>query len=244
MDMRVERKARFLFYLTPEFTMLAFTSALEALRLANKVLDRDFYEWRLISEDGRPALASCGLPINADLSLAQAKDLVSKADRPRMIVVCSGRNVQLHRSRALENWLRSCRARGIALGAVCTGAHHLGRAGLLRDKRCTIHWENFPSFGEEFPDAHPTPQIYEVDDGIYTCAGGIAALEMMLHIVGTDFGFKVASVCELAIVASVRDKSERQRPFSLTQGVKNPALRRAIYAMEENLTDTVCLSDL
>jgi transcriptional regulator GlxA family with amidase domain len=246
MNMRPERKCLFLFYLAPEFTMLAFTSALEVLRLANQVLGYETYKWQLVSDRGDPVIASCGISINVDISLAQAKELTSKGDRPRMVVVCAGRNVQIHRNRSIDHWLRSCRLRGIELGAVCTGAYLLGQAGVLRDKRCTIHWENFPAFSEQFPDALPSSQIYEVDNGIYTCAGGTASLEMMLHIVGQDFGSKAATeVCELAIVASVRDKSERQRlPFSLAQSVKNPALKSLVYAMEENLVETLPLGDL
>lgn len=56
----VTRK-RFLFYVAPEFTMLAFTAALEALRLANQVLGEDAYEWKMVSSDGEPVRASCGL---------------------------------------------------------------------------------------------------------------------------------------------------------------------------------------
>lgn len=246
MDMKVGRGGLFLFYLVPEFTMLAFSSALEVLRLANQVLGREAYEWRLVSADGSPITASCGLPMTAHLSLAEARSLSSSIDRPRMVVVCSGRNVQIHGNRHLNSWLRECRKRGIDVGAVCTGAHLLGQAGLLKDKRCTIHWENLPAFGEVFPDVRPSGQIFEVEDGIHTCAGGTASLEMILHLVGKDHGFKVATeISEKAIVAFVRDKSERQRlPFSLAQSIKSQAVKDVVFLMEENLAEPLSFGDI
>ena len=65
-------KSVFYFYITPEFTMLAFTTALETLRLANQVLGHDKYAWRIVSADGNPVRASSGLQLGVDLSLDEA----------------------------------------------------------------------------------------------------------------------------------------------------------------------------
>ncbi|TGR79565.1 hypothetical protein EN866_35865, partial [Mesorhizobium sp. M2D.F.Ca.ET.223.01.1.1] len=54
----------FVFYIVPEFTMLAFTSAIEALRLANAVMGEDVYRWRIVSVDGNPVRSSCGLSVS------------------------------------------------------------------------------------------------------------------------------------------------------------------------------------
>jgi len=37
-----------LFLLIPKFSMIAFSSAIEALRLANRAVGKTVYEWRLI----------------------------------------------------------------------------------------------------------------------------------------------------------------------------------------------------
>ncbi|MBO0132238.1 GlxA family transcriptional regulator [Agrobacterium burrii] len=147
----------------------------------------------------------------------------------------------MHVDKSLDQWLRECRAQRIALGAICTGPHLLAKAGLLVDKRCTIHWENYPSFAEAFSDAQARPQLYEVDDGIYTCAGGTSSLDMMLHIVSEHHGPDVArKICQMAIVGAVRHKSERQRlPFSLSQDIKHRTLQAAIELMAENVTQTL-----
>ena len=38
--------------------MVAFATALDPLRLANRMLGYDAYQWRLASHDGRPVKAS------------------------------------------------------------------------------------------------------------------------------------------------------------------------------------------
>ena len=42
------------FFLVPKFSMIAFTSAVEALRLANRMSGKTLYRWALYSADGKP----------------------------------------------------------------------------------------------------------------------------------------------------------------------------------------------
>ena len=50
-------KRSFVFFLIPDFTMVAFATALDPLRLANRMLGYEAYKWRLASFDGRPVRA-------------------------------------------------------------------------------------------------------------------------------------------------------------------------------------------
>ena len=51
------------FFLVPRFAMLAFTSAVEPLRAANLLTERELYRWCAISRDGGPVPASNGLEV-------------------------------------------------------------------------------------------------------------------------------------------------------------------------------------
>ena len=68
---------------------------------------------------------------------------------------------------------------GIRLGGISGGPYILARARLLLGRRCTLHWEHIPAFREEFPDIDLRRTLFEFDQGRYTCAGGIASLDMM-----------------------------------------------------------------
>ena len=52
------------FVLIPNFSMIAFTSAVEPLRLANRAAGRELYTWRLFSADGKPVAASNGIVLH------------------------------------------------------------------------------------------------------------------------------------------------------------------------------------
>lgn len=236
----------FVFYLVPEFTMLAFSSAVEVLRLANAALGYEAYAWRLTSADGGKVRASCGLAVETDGPIALERLNLAGGRCPHMAVVCSGQHVERHPDRAADAWLRECRQRRVAVASLCTGAHVLARAGLLDDRKCAIHWEDFPGFAERFSDARVNMSIYEIDGDIHSCAGGTAAFDMMLHIVRRDFGEAVAAgVCELALVDHTRDPGERQRvPFAQRVGTRHPVVLRLVQKMEDTLTEPLRMDEL
>lgn len=246
MDAMQHQRRLFVFYLVPDFTLLALTSAIESLRLANTVLGYDAYAWRVASADGNRVRSSCGLSIEPDCSIAAERSALSTLSRPGMAIVAAGRNVEKHMDRSAEAWLRECGRRGVKIGSLCTGAYLLARAGLLDGKRCTMHWENLPGFVERFSNVTVTTRIYEIDDNIYTCAGGTAAVDMMLHLIGQDFGDRiVASVSEQALMDRVRCSSDRQRlPLSARLGSSHPAVLRVVEEMEAHLAEPLALSEL
>jgi transcriptional regulator GlxA family with amidase domain len=240
------RRRLFSFYLLPDFTLLAFSSAIEALRLANAAVGFDAYAWRFVSEDGRGVRSSCGLDLATHSSLAEERALLGGGSRPSMAVVCGGVNIQRHRTRPAAAWLRECRRRGVALASLCTGSDILADAGLLDGRRCTIHWENLPDFAERFPALQVSTGVYEIDGDVYTCAGGSASFDMMLHLIQQDFGEAVVSrVCDQALVERVRAPSARQRlPLRTQLGTSDPAILAVVEEMQANLMEPLPLPDL
>ena len=236
-----ETRREFVFYLLPEFTLLALASAVEALRLANAILEYDAYAWRLVSGDGISAEASCGISLKCDSTIEAERLAVGSRGRPFMVVVCGGRNVERYASKTGEAWLRECRQNAIAIASLCTGAYVLAQARLLDDKRCVIHWENHPSFTERFAGAAVRTGLFEIDGAIHTCAGGAASFDMMLHLIRSDFGETVVSgVCEQAIVDRIRSSEDLQRTPFVTRLMKHhPVVARLIERMQETLADPV-----
>ena len=227
----------FVFYIVPDFTMLAFSSAIEALRLANAVLGCEAYRWRIVTADGSPVRASCGLSVSPDHSVAIQRSSTS-SERPDMIVVCAGWHVERAVDKSVAAWLRQSRNAGIAVAGVCTGAYILANAGMLADRRCTVHWENLPIFKEIFPTAIVGGCLVESDGNVHTCVGGTASFDMMLHFIEKDFGRRVAlAICEQAIVERIREPSERQLSPLRTLGSVNPLVLAAVQFMEDNIAD-------
>lgn len=236
----------FVFFLVPDFSMIAFATALEPLRLANRMLGYDAYTWRLSSTDGKPVMASNQVQCAVDSSLEDERRFMTGAERPSMLFVCSGINVEKFANKSVFAWLREEYNRGVAVGGLCTGAHILAAAGLLSGRRCAIHWENLPGFAEAFPRADVFADLFEVDSNIYTCAGGTAALDMMLNLIGDDHDDNlVNSICEQVLTDRVRNPSDRQRlPLRARLGVQNSKVLTIIELMEANLAEPLSLLEI
>ena len=239
-------KHKIVFFLVPNFSMIAFATAIEALRLANRFLPEPAYEWCLVSSNGKTERASNNLSMNVDGSLDEVRRGLVGPTRPEMILVCSGLQVERFFNPQLAGWLRQMHEEGVFIGGLCTGAWVLAQAGLLANKSCAIHWEELPTFSEQFPDAEVHADLFEIDDNIYTCAGGTAALDMMLHIIGKHFGSEIQNrICEQALIDHTRSPSDRQRmPLRARLGIHNTKLLFIIELMEANLAEPLPLTEL
>jgi AraC family transcriptional regulator, glycine betaine-responsive activator len=218
------------FMLTDQFSMIAFTAAIEPLRLANRATGRKLYEWQLYSADGISAEASNGVRVNVDHKFSEARSMDA-------VVVCAGVDVQLLDHRDLIIAVRRLTTFGAAAGAVCTGTYVLAKAGLLDGFRCTIHWENRPGVTADFPDLDIGEELFEIDRDRFTCAGGVAAADMMLSLIKRDHGGDVSSaVTDQLIHHRIREATERQRMDLRTRlGVADPKLLRVISLMEHSI---------
>lgn len=240
------RTHHYAFFLLPNFTMLAFAMAVEPLRIANRMSGHGPYRWSVITLDGAPVAASNGIAVNADMSLKEAKERARTDDRPDFVFVCGSLGVERFHNRELNSWLGTLHRQKISIGALDTGAWVLADAGLLDGKRCAIHWESLPAFQERFPEAEAYADLFEVDDNISTCAGGTAALDMMLHRIGIDLGdTTVTKVCEQALTDRMRGSQDRQRlPLRARLGLQNSKLLFIIELMEANVAEPLSLLDI
>ena len=236
-------KRSIVFFLVPNFSMIAFATAIEPLRIANRMLGYEAYHWRLTSTDGQPVTASNGVVCAVNASLEDERRYLQREQRPSMVFVCSGVYVEEFRNKSVFAWLREEYNRGVAVGGLCTGAHILAAAGLLSGKRCAIHWENLPGFAEAFPKAEVYADLFEFDSNIYTCAGGTASLDMMLKLIGDDFDANLVNkICEQALTDRVRSPQDRQRlPLRARLGIQNSKVLTIIEMMEANLSEPQAL---
>ncbi len=242
----VDPADRIAFVLLPSFSMIAFSAAIEPLRLANRHAGRCLYDWTLVSQDGRPVRASNGVEVTVDGGPSDALAAAATASPFDIVLVCSGLGIERWHDRDTLAWLRRLDRFGPMIGALCTGAHVLAAAGLLTDRRCAIHWESLPAFAERFPDIDASSDLFEVDGRRATCSGGTAALDMMLYLIALKHGGPLATaVSESCLVDRMRGPHDRQRlPIRERLGVHHPKLIRAIETMEANLAEPLAQTAL
>lgn len=227
------------FLLLPKLTLLAFSSAVEPLRVANQITGKPLYRWYTMTTDGAPVRCSNNVQIAPDFAL---KD-INKNDRA---FVCSGIEPATTLIEKATNWVRRQMAHGVTVGGVCTGAFTLAVAGALAKRRFTLHWENQPAFREIHPTLLPTGNLYENDAGLLTCGGGSSATDMMLDLIETDHSKDLAIlVADMCLhVRALNQSARQQSAHAIALGTRNQRLIKALELMDTNLEDPLSINDL
>ncbi len=234
-----DKPRRFVFVLLENFTLLSFASAVECLRIADRMAGRQAYSWRIVGEGGVSALSSAGVAFALDGDL----DDLSRDDT---LMICGGIDVQAATTKKLLGWLRREARKGMMVGGLCTAAYTLAKAGLLDGKKATIHWENQDSFSEEFEEVNLTKSVFVVDGNRLTTAGGTSSIDLMLKLIADDLGEEKANaVADQLIYSSIRTDQDTQRLSVPTRiGVRHPKLSQVIQMMESNIEEPISPSIL
>ena len=126
------------------------------------------------------------------------------------------------------------------------GPYILARAGLLDGYRCTVHWEHMAALREEFPSLQASRTLYEIDRNRLTCAGGIAALDMMRAIIANEHGRALATaVSGWFLQTQLRPGSGPQR-LTLREryGVASESLLKTLELMESSTDNRLSRQEL
>ncbi|SME96828.1 MULTISPECIES: GlxA family transcriptional regulator [unclassified Pseudomonas] len=227
------------FLLLDNFTLISMASALAPLRIANQLSGKKLYRWLTLSRDGVSVSASGGLQVAPDTRMGDASDL-------SIVIVCGGVDIKNHVSKEHVRWLQYQAQQGCTLGAVCNGTWALAKAGLLNGHKCSVHWERLEAMRKEFPESAITARLFSVDEKHSTSSGGLAPLDMMLHMIRIKHGRDLAvAISEELVHERMRSGHEYYRvPLKHTAGANQPKLQAAIILMEQNLSVPLELSEL
>jgi putative intracellular protease/amidase len=146
----VRDNQHFVFLLLDQFTHLAFSCAVEPLRLANHSGERELYSWETCSEDGSVVQASNGVRVAVDRSLGT---LTAR----ETLVVVGGRTPKNSVSSTLMAQVRKLQAHGVKIISVCGATSVLAAAGVIKNQTCAVHWD----ISDAFSELHPSVEIVE-----------------------------------------------------------------------------------
>jgi len=227
------------FLLQPNFTMLALSSAIEPMRMANQLSGETLYRWTIVSEDGRSVSSSDGLKIEVDSCIANHVSYDS-------VIICGGLDVKSTVTRKTLSWLTHLSRCNVGLGGICTGSYLLAKAGLLDGYQCTIHWELLASWQEEFPRLQSSNQLFTHDRDRMTCSGGTAPMDMMLQMITKAHGKVIsAAISDMFTHEHIRDEKDQQRvPLQHIVGATQSKLQDVVGLMEANIEEVLCLDEL
>jgi AraC family carnitine catabolism transcriptional activator len=226
------------FLLIPRFSMIALYGALEPLRVANRFAGPVF-SWRFVSPNGGAVAASNDIPVSV------SGDLKSLGT-PAMAVVCASYDQRKGMTQPILAAIRRLARDKVIIAGIDTGPFIMGKAGVLDGYRATCHWESLPGFRESFPQVQTTPALFEIDRRRMTCAGGAAAIDMMLawidQLLGRSLAIAVAD--QLLHYRHSGREAEARVPLAERYGTDDRRVLSIIAAMEVNMEEPLASAEL
>ena len=227
------------FLLIDGFALMSFSAVVEPLRAANLISKSNLYEIDYYSVEKNFSRSSSKAIIESTKSLNDMSHL-------DLLFVVAGTGSTSFKSTKVSKLLRQLDKQGVTLGGVSGGPIILARAGVLKNRRFTAHWEHATRMAELFPELVIERALYVKDRDRYTCAGGVAPLDMMNAIITEHHGNRFAQkVSDWFIHTEIRPSASPQRS-GLSERYPNAtqAMILAIEAMRNHIADPLDLEQL
>lgn len=239
-DMRVA------FILMNKFTLAPVTGLVESLRFAADKSFRSFQiycKWDWMTFNDETVFASCGLSINPTKKF-NLQDLKENYD---YVVIAGGLLSETRDpSEELIQALQKIYAEKIPLIALCSGCFVLGKAGILDERKCAVHFTIREEFVQRFPKAIALiDKTYVEDRRVFTCPGG-TAIDLAANLIRLHCG-DVRAQKGLEYLLINGEKPYKTNEFTELDNpctYENITVTRAIKFMSENLSAHVTLKEV
>ena len=227
-------------YVCPQTVVSSLSQAHDCFSLANHLAGKPLFRLSRCSRDGQAVqLPYARIDVDGDLTLAESADL--------LLLPATGSDIArtLTDNQTLLDWLAG-RPASQSLASLCSSAFLLAEAGQLDGGTATTHWALASQFRQRYPQVRLTRALYVVDRDVFTCSGGTAALDMMSHFIGEQFGAPLAhTVAEQFIHPRIRGTEEAQRAeIPDRYAIGSPRLAKAIELMESALDVPLSLREI
>lgn len=232
------------FILVPNFTLIAFSGFVAVLRHAADEGDNSrqvLCSWTLMAETLSPITSSCGVQI------VPWETFKNPGEFDYVVVVGGLLPKQGMYEQAVVNYLQSAEKHGCHIVGLCTGSFYLAKAGLMKNRKCCVHWFHFQDFIDQFPLSIPvTDEIFIEDRGYITCPGGTSVNDLALFIIERHLGKERAIKCLRHLLLDWgRTHNHPQMPFTENYLViSDPRVRKAIFFMEQNLDKFLTVAEI
>ena len=214
----------------PDTTLMLFSSVIEPLRVANRILGAELFSWRIYSPDGQAVMTASRIPLPVQGSIN-----TTRSDRPLFVIASYQwqKSVTPSLKAALA---RAGRDRLFVVG-VESGSWLLAEAGLLNNHKITMHWEDRDDFIARYPHVTVMNERFVVDGRRITTGGSLPTLDFMLELIRRRHGYSLAlEVSRLFIYETQGGISEQvSLPSVNALSRLDPRVRAALKLMEDNI---------
>ena len=201
----------------PEFALLPFGAFLDKLRFSADDEDysrQRYCSWTLAGLTREPVAASSGVVVQVE-AIAEQLDLHPYD----YLVLFGGRNAMATAELApsYKGLLKRAAKAGVKLVGVDNAAFLLAACGLLEGHDVVVHWRHEAEFRAAFPHLKVLrDQLYCIQGGRITCAGGTAAVDLAVELLSRACG-RARALKGLAdmLVDETRDSRHLGSPLSV-----------------------------
>jgi transcriptional regulator GlxA family with amidase domain len=177
------------------------------------------------------------------------KHTISDIEKTDLIVIpllCGDFAKALQTNEGYVDWLISQYHNGAEIVSLCVGSFFLASTGLLKNKKCAIHWAARNDFQVMFPEVHLIDDTIITDEnGIYTCGGGYSYLNLLLYIIEKHHGREMSILASKMFEIDIERKS--QNPFMIFMGQKKHGDKEVLNSqelIENNPTETFTVDEI
>ena len=222
------------FVLGEGFSMSNVATAMDTLRLANQVAGQNLYDWYVFAIDIQPITASNGCVI-----LPSSR--INEPQRLDAIFVCSSWEHSREFGITVAPWLRRLERNGVKIGALGDGVHALAKFTFLDGYCCAAHGHQYTYFNEVYPQISLSAEIFEIDRSRITCGGGVAVIDLFLHLISVDHGCRLSEeVASLLQLEQVRKQGEAPRIRSALEiRFRHHKILKVLEKIENNIDQPV-----
>jgi AraC family transcriptional activator FtrA len=166
---------------TFEFAIVA-----EIFGLPRPEMGRAWYRFAACAVEQGPLRAQGGLRVRVDAGPERLDALLAEA---HLIVVPGWKGPDVPVPDALCKRLTVAWTRGARLASICSGAFVLAATGLLDGRRAATHWRYAQSLQRAYPRIDVDANVlYVENERLLTSAGSAAGIDLLLHVIRSDFG--------------------------------------------------------
>ncbi len=221
------------FILADHFTLTAFASFVDVLRLSADEGDRSrpiLCSWSLISATMNPVTSSCGVAL-------YPSERLGAPDRFDYIVVVGGLIREIDNLEPeYVSYLKEAAKSGTTLIGLCTGSFILQKFGLMEGHRCCVSWFHHDDFVEYFEGINPvSDQIFVVDRNRITCSGGTSSAHVAAYLVEKHVNPSMARESLKIMIIDQRFPEETGQPgLPAELDTTDVIVRRALLHFQQN----------
>lgn len=231
------------FILLENFSMMAFTAAVDTLVTANLVQSETLFKVSTFGLSTTAVTSDLGIDISTQGNIGQIA--LRGPSALNILVVCGGFRCSLKTQPSLNYLLKNAHQQQIILGGIWNGVISLAQAHLLNDTPCALHPDNHALMREQFENVQLSDKSFVVTPKRISCADALSAMDMMLDTIEQLKGQEIVRAVREILSCN---RSQDQDGAKLVQNGDNqdlpPMLRNAIQLMNSNIEEPLAIEEL